>query len=446
MSAHSTLLNTAPPLTARDYLLNEAYALLGRLEQTELFSVSMPMVIAAGISNAALSAITTHWVSRKALLGKQINQFIQLLRQSNSGNLSDEELQRHFTRIKLRFNSLLDQFDIFADVINQRSEHKTGVWIAGLDILAADALQLNNSPFRAPPLMCFVERGHGAAIRKARTRLPGGDTNPVAIIQVPRERLVGSGIAASIVHEVGHQGAALLDLMPSIQHEMNQMPVSAQNQKGWDLLRRWLSEILADFWAMAHLGAGATLGLMSVVGLPTYFMFRYKDDDPHPFPWIRVMISLAFGEKIYPDPQWKQLRQLWLRLYPLKERDEATKEIIRQIIEVLPVFTQLIINHKNTATKQQTLISLFPISQRQPNILRKLYPVSPSEQKMPPTLVFAVIGQARADKRIDNQQESQFLSQTLTHWARKRAETEFNSQYQITEPVPTASSKKSSQW
>ncbi len=48
----------------------------------------------------------------------------------------------------------------------------------------------------------------GAAIRRARTRLPGGGDNPVAIIRVPRERMVGSGIASSLVHEVGHQAAA----------------------------------------------------------------------------------------------------------------------------------------------------------------------------------------------------------------------------------------------
>ena len=60
--------------------------------------------------------------------------------------------------------------------------------------------------------MCYLDRGHGAAIRRARARLPGGGMSPVAIIRVPRERMVGAGIASSLVHEVGHQAAALLDL------------------------------------------------------------------------------------------------------------------------------------------------------------------------------------------------------------------------------------------
>ncbi len=121
-----------------------------------------------------------------------------------------------FTVLRMRFNDVLSQFDLFADVITQRSEHETGVWLSGLDIAAAEALTLAGDYYQLPPVACYLDRGPGAAIRRARTRLPGGGENPVAVIRVPRERLVGSGIASSLVHEVGHQGAALLDLIPSL--------------------------------------------------------------------------------------------------------------------------------------------------------------------------------------------------------------------------------------
>ncbi len=62
------------------------------------------------------------------------------------------------------------------------------------------------------------------AIRRARTRLPGGGDNPVAIIRLPRERMVGSGIASSLIHEVGHQGAALLDLVNSLRPLLQVVP------------------------------------------------------------------------------------------------------------------------------------------------------------------------------------------------------------------------------
>jgi hypothetical protein len=40
---------------------------------------------------------------------------------------------------------------------------------------------------------------------------------------VPRERMVGSGVASSLVHEVGHQAAALLDLTNSLRPSLRGM-------------------------------------------------------------------------------------------------------------------------------------------------------------------------------------------------------------------------------
>jgi hypothetical protein len=43
-------------------------------------------------------------------------------------------LPRRFTLIRLRFNVLMSQFDIFADVMPQRNKYETGVWLSGLDV------------------------------------------------------------------------------------------------------------------------------------------------------------------------------------------------------------------------------------------------------------------------------------------------------------------------
>ena len=105
-------------------------------------------------------------------------------------------------------NALLTQFDIFADVLTQRSEHDTGIRLAGLDALAADALRLPLPGFlyQPPPAVISLERGFSAAIRRAYTMLPGGVSSPVSVIRIPRERMGGSGcgIASSVLHESAH--------------------------------------------------------------------------------------------------------------------------------------------------------------------------------------------------------------------------------------------------
>ena len=115
-------------------------------------------------------------------------------------------MQRRFTLLRIRFNEVLSQFDLFSDVLTQRSEHETGVFLSGLDVLAADALTFPDRRSTPPEVVCYLDRGPGAAIRRARTRLPGGGESPVAIVRVPRERMVGFGVGASLLHEVGAPG------------------------------------------------------------------------------------------------------------------------------------------------------------------------------------------------------------------------------------------------
>lgn len=404
----------------RLFLINEAQGLLTRLKQLQPFQTSMPMVTAASIPYVAQKGIHELILKGKKLLGDRVHQFINGLKTPNE--IPFEKCQSAYSVLKLQFNSLLDQFDIFADVISQRSENETGVWIAGLDVLARDVLNVNGNIPDAPPLICYLDRGHGAAIRRARTRLPGGDENPVAVIKIPRERMVASGIGSSLVHEVGHQGSALLDLIPSIKPILEGLAKSdMQRGDSWKLLSRWISEILSDMWAVCFLGISATTGLMSVVSLPKYFVFRAIDDDPHPFPWIRVKISLGFGKVLYPEGQWDRLESLWETMYPKRNLKPQQLAIINNLESTIPLFAKLVIDHRPVKLKGRSLKEIFPLQQRQPDQLRELYREWKNNYKIManqrPSLVFAVIGQARADNVITTFSENRVLSRMLKHWA-----------------------------
>ncbi len=178
-------------LYSYDYLANEAQSLLERLKQVKPFSMTMPMVRGASVSAKALKEIIDLLEKGKLEMYGSIEQFVKKVsaaKQQGNGDVCG--LQSAFTIQKLRYNSILDQLDIFADVLSQRAEHEVGIWLSGLDVVAEDGLAVCKAYFDIPPLAVFLERGHGAAIRRARTRLPGGDENPVAVIQLPRERMV----------------------------------------------------------------------------------------------------------------------------------------------------------------------------------------------------------------------------------------------------------------
>jgi hypothetical protein len=225
-----------------------------------------------------------------------------------------EASQRAFTTLRLRFNSVLTHFDLFENVVTQRSENEgsgrfktahyqneTGVWLSGLDVVSADALHLRGYYYQAPPVVCYLDRGMGGAIRRSRTRLPGEGQNLMAIIKVPRERIVGSGIASSPVHEVGHQAAAFFPGGIAAPCAPFASATTSLGSLGVAIVGAVdFGDCGGPNGLSGELDSLRPWKLMSVVSLPRAFVFRVNADDPHPSPWIRVKLSVALGRPFYP--------------------------------------------------------------------------------------------------------------------------------------------------
>jgi hypothetical protein len=236
--------------------------------------------------------------------------------------------------------------------------------------------------------------------------------------------MIGSGVASSLVHEVGHQGAALLDLVNSLQ------PVLRGLQRGtgdqplvWGLWERWISEIVADLWAIARIGVASTMGLMGVVSLPRPFVFRINMDDPHPIPWIRVKMSCAIGQALYPQPAWNVLANVWEMYYPKDRLSADQRRLIDTVEASIPSFVTLLIHHRPPALNGLSLREALCSSDRSPSALRRWKTAGTPPYKMlralAPTLAFALIGQARVDGTMGPEEESRLLGLLLTHWAMK---------------------------
>src|SRR5262249_12475789 len=150
-------------------------------------------------------------------------------------------------------------------------------------------------------------------------------------------------IASSLVHEVGHQAAALLDLVESIRPVLRGLQRNGEpERKAWAYWDRCISEILADFWSVARVGITSTLGLIGVVTLPRYFVFRLNLDDPHPVPWIRVRLSCAIGRALYPHPQRDRLENIWLSYYPPDDLDPERRAVLALLEKTMPRLAALL--------------------------------------------------------------------------------------------------------
>jgi len=408
------------------FLEHEARALSTRLERVKFLALFETAVPAAIPSRAAYIAIERFLAQGRSELRRSVENCIDWLRSPEGRAASPEEAQARLCLLRLRFNSVLAQFDTFADAMTQRSEYETGVWLAGLDEAAVCALSLEGNYYESPPVICYLDRGHGAAIRRARTRLPGGGDSPVALIRVPRERMVGSGVASSLVHEVGHQGSALLELVESIRPVLYAMQGKGGVEKeAWVLWERWISEILADYWAVAKLGITASLGLAGVVSLPRSMVFRISTTDPHPNPWIRLVLSTALGDSLYPDPQWRTLRHVWTALYPPTGLHPRKQRLLELLLNTMPAFTGLLANNRPKALRGRTLAEVMRTAERGPKSLGEHYSRWQRSWKhmraAPPTLAFAVLGQARWNGLLAPEAEGHLVASLLQHWALWRA-------------------------
>lgn len=397
----------------------EARALLARLARVKPFVLSEPMVLAASLLPSAQIAIERFLTKGRRELRERIQSYLSWLH-GEGKQAPPDEIQRRFVFLKLRFNAVLAQLELFYQVISQRGESEQGVWISGLDVVAADALALPEF-YEAPPVICYLDRGIGGAIRRARTRMPGGGENPVAVIRIPRERMIGSGIASSLVHETGHQAAALLGLVPALQQVLQNKQSAVHEPLPWRLWERWISEIIADCWSIARVGVASTLGLIGVVSLPRPFVFRINVDDPHPAPWIRVKLSCAIGDGLYPHPQWKQIADLWESYYPLADLDGERRKLLAQLQQTLKEFVTTLIDHRPQALRGRSLREAMKVEERTPGRLAALLSAWNQAPKQmysaPPSLVFAVLGQAKADGSLSPEDESNLLAKLLTFWA-----------------------------
>ena len=406
-------------LRAGGLLEQEARGLLTRLDQIQPFSVHETMVLAAALPFAAHRGIERFLHAGRSRLRRRVHAFLRWLGGPGRAAPAHEQ-QRRFVLIRLEFNDILSQLDLFTEVVTQRSEHGTGVRLSGLDVLAADALRVAAPAGEELPAVCYLARGPGAAIRRAKTPLPGGSPNPVAIIRVPRERMVGGGVASSLVHEVGHQGAAQLGLVESLRSELAGC-AAREPDDVWPVFQGWISEIVADCWSVGQLGITSTVGLLAVVSLPSYFVFRPSGDDPHPTPYLRVLISTAIGEALAPHPQWAAMRRTWRAMYPLDDLPASRVAELRRVESAVPRFVGTLLAHRPPALGGRALRTLWPAGSRSPQRLLALHRRTGTDvaalARLRPTLALSVLGQARTAGLLTPEEESRVLSDLLVVWA-----------------------------
>lgn len=400
----------------------EAGALERRLSAVPRFSATIPMVRNAIPGGAALRLADGTVARSQRVLRRQLRAF----RRGLFGPARDLQglgvAHRRLVTLRHRFDALLGTVDIFADALTQRAEHGSGVLLRGLDAIALDGLGTRGNLFRPPPLCCYFDRGRGGAVRRAFTRLPGGERNAIALVRIPRERLSGVGLA-SLLHEAAHQGIASLELTAPYREALN-AGVRAGNLEP-EAGRWWVTkvtEVLPDAWACAKLGVSATLGLFGVLATLPPFVFHDEPDDPHPMPHVRALFSAAFGDACMPHPVWRRLSEVWRALYPLDRLPSQRRAAIERLERSVPACARVLADARPTALRSMTLFqavgspAVHP-ARLLPQLDDLVEKIRSGTDELTPCMALAAVGLARHEGRIASGEEHDLLTAALRRWA-----------------------------
>jgi hypothetical protein len=113
--------------------------------------------------------------------------------------------------------------------------------------------------------------------------------------------------------------------------------------------------------------------------------------------------------------------RLWESYYPIAGLDDERRNLLARLEASFSEFVSVLINHRPKTLRGRSLREAMNVEQRTPGRLAALFGAwSKMPRQMyrsPPSLVFAVIGQAKADGDLSPEDESDLLAKLLTFWA-----------------------------
>lgn len=228
-------------------------------------------------------------------------------------------------------------WDFYWEIFTQR-QSRFGSLLLGADRIALDCYQVIYThlgvakSIPTPGAFSYMETGFSpAAFRRGipLTKL-GKQINPFPLIQLPYHRLVNPWTLGAILHEVAHGLHTDLNLRRAvplaIARKLHRVGMSPFVIKTWC---RWNSEMWADMCALLLGGPVAVESLMDIAARSPNITLFFRNDKPHPTPFLRIFINLELLSRMGFTSLAKQYCRMWKMLYPDRRAGNIPQEILR---------------------------------------------------------------------------------------------------------------------
>ena len=271
--------------------------------------------------------------------------------------------------VRRRYIQVETTLDFYGDAVNTRTNAKIGAILRALDLLAVRSMDVVLRPLgrEAPPVLTYIDKGLGASILRAGVRLwDGGTLSPAAAIKMTRHNLYRP---TSLIHETGHQVAHILgwteEWISALRHEFDARAPRAVIDAWADTA----SEVVADIHAFVHCGYAAVAALHDVVASDEAAVLRYLPGDPHPIPFIRVLLNVEFCKRMFGAGPWDELAEAWIESNSPLQAAPGTREFLQSSVGLLPQIADLCLSRRLRALGGKSITELVDPARLRPQVL-----------------------------------------------------------------------------
>lgn len=272
-------------------------------------------------------------------------------------------------RFRQRYAQVETTLDFYGDAINTRTNPKLRAILRALDFIAGRSMEALLRPLgrAVPPALTYIDKGMGASILRAGLRLWDlGTVSPAAAIKITRHNLYRP---TSLIHETGHQVENLLDWAAEFAALLRRELGARTAPEVVDVWAETCTEVVADIFAFVHCGYAAVAALHDVVAADEATVLRYLPGDPHPIPYIRVLLNVEYCRRAYGSGPWDALASAWIESHPLARAAPGTRAFLEQSVALLPQLADLSLVRPMRALGGRAIVQLLDPAQVHPKVL-----------------------------------------------------------------------------
>ena len=265
-----------------------------------------------------------------------------------------DAVRRSVVRLRGRYIQAETLVAFYSTAVNARTSPEVAALLRACDTLARACMAAVCEPLRlpVPPVLCYVDRGLGASILRAGLRLWDGVTvSAVAAIRTTWHNLLTQ---TALCHEAGHYANSATGW----NSELADAFVAHLDRTAGPAFAGWASEIAADAVAFCTTGYASVAALHDVVAGEDGPVYRLNPFDPHPPPFLRVLLNAEFCRRWYGSGPWDDLADAWLTAHPLAHAPAGERALLGRAREVLDDVADLILRRPYRAFGDRPLTAL----------------------------------------------------------------------------------------